>query len=395
MSYDFPPPPRPRPDRGALFLRTMGGPFGFMMVLLLFALLCTLPLFGILSFFRGRSALDPDAQPRPIAPAGDLAADEKATIALYRQSAQSVVHVSSSRIGRDYTFNVTEIPRGTGTGFVWDEKGHIVTNFHVVAGGDRFRVTLSDQSAWDAHVVGYAADKDLAVLTINAPAGKLTPLLVGASADLQVGQKTFAIGNPFGLDQTLTTGVISGLGRQINSPSGRIIDGVIQTDAAINPGNSGGPLLDSRGRLIGVTTAIASNSGDSAGIGFAIPVDTLQRIVPQMLRYGKVVRPSLGAAFLPPQYARQLKGVMVMTVAPGGPAERAGIIPIRQDDEGELYVGDVIVAVDGKPVQTEDELLTIVENHSVGDTVKLTLLRNVGSSREESLEVMAELAGAE
>ncbi|HUE69481.1 MAG TPA: trypsin-like peptidase domain-containing protein [Pirellulaceae bacterium] len=394
MSYDLL-PPRPQPDRGALFLRSMGGPFGLLMVLLFFLLLCTVPLIGILGFFRDRVFLDPAAQPRPIAPAGDLAADEKATIALYRQSSESVVHVSSSRLGRDFTFNLTEIPRGTGTGFVWDEKGHIVTNFHVVAGGNRFRVTLADQSAWDAKIVGYAADKDLAVLNVNAPAGRLKPLLVGTSGDLQVGQKVFAIGNPFGLDQTLTTGVISGLGRQINSPSGRIIDGAIQTDAAINPGNSGGPLLDSRGRLIGVTTAIASNSGDSAGVGFAIPVDTVQRIVPQILRYGRVVRPTIGASFLPPQYTRRLDGVMVMTVAEGGPAEQAGIIPIRQDEEGDFYVRDVIVAVDGQPVKTEEELLTIIENHSVGDTVKLTIVRNVGSRREESLEASLTLAGAE
>ena len=394
MSYELP-PSRPQPDRGALFLRSMGGPFVFIFAVVFLALLCTVPLIGILGYFRDRDTLDPNAQPRPIAPAGDLAADEKATITLYRQSSESVVHVSSSRVGRDFTFNLTEIPRGTGTGFVWDEQGHIVTNFHVVAGGNLFRVTLADQSTWDARIVGYAADKDLAVLSVDAPAGSLKPLLVGSSSDLQVGQKVFAIGNPFGLDQTLTTGVISGLGRQINSPSGRIIDGVIQTDAAINPGNSGGPLLDSRGRLIGVTTAIASNSGDSAGVGFAIPVDTVQRIVPQILRDGRVVRPTLGAAFLPPQYTRRLNGVMVMTVVEGGPAERAGIIPIRQDDEGDFYVGDVIVAVNGKPVKTEEELLTIIENHSVGDTVKLTIVRNVGSRREESLEVNVTLAGAE
>ncbi len=392
MSHENP-SPRPGPQRGATYL--WSGPFAFLFVVLLLALLCAFPLLWFVGYFRPPSPLDPHAQPRPIAPAGDLAADEKATIALYRQSSESVVHVSTSRLARDFTFNLTEIPRGTGTGFVWDEKGHIVTNFHVLAGGDRFRVTLSDQTAWDARVVGYAADKDLAVLSVSAPAGRLKPLLIGSSSDLQVGQKVFAIGNPFGLDQTLTTGVISGLGRQINSPSGRIIDGVIQTDAAINPGNSGGPLLDSRGRLIGVTTAIASNSGDSAGIGFAIPVDTLQRIVPQMLRFGRVVRPSIGAAFVPPQYTRQIDGVMVLTVAPGGPAERAGIIPVRQDREGDLYVGDVIVAVDGKPVKTEDELLTIIENHAVGDVVKLTLVRNVGSAREESLELTVTLEGAE
>jgi S1-C subfamily serine protease len=367
------------------------------MILLFFGLLCLLPIFGFVSFFRGGPTLDPNAQPRPIAPAGDLAADEKATIALYRQSSKSVVNVTSSRLGRDFTFNLTEIPRGTGTGFVWDENGHIVTNFHVVSGSNRFRVTLSDQSIWDAEAVGGAADKDLAVLKINAPSGKLAPLLVGTSADLEVGQKVFAIGNPFGFDQTLTTGVISGLGRQINSPTGRIIDGVIQSDAAINPGNSGGPLLDSRGRLIGVTTAIASNSGDSAGIGFAIPVDTVQRIVPQILRYGKVVRPTLSAAFLPPPYARQLrlKGAMVMRATPGGPANRAGLIPMREDEEGAVFVGDVIVAVDGQPVENEEELLTIIENHSVGDTVKLTVIRNLGSAREETLEAAVTLAGTD
>ena len=397
MSYDYPPPASHRPNRPAQFLRSVGGPFGLLMVLLFFVVLCTVPVFGILSYFRGGALLDPDAQPRPIAPAGDLAADEKATIALYKQSSKSVVNVSSSRLGRDFSFNITEIPRGTGTGFVWDEKGHIVTNFHVVSGGNRFRVTLSDQTTWDAEPVGGAADKDLAVLKINAPAGKLIPLLVGTSTDLEVGQKVFAIGNPFGLDQTLTTGVISGLGRQINSPAGRVIDGVIQTDAAINPGNSGGPLLDSRGRLIGVTTAIASNSGDSAGVGFAIPVDTVQRIVPQILRYGKSLRPTIGAAFLPPQVARRLglQGVMIMRLWPSGPAERAGLVPLREAGEGDYLAGDLIVAVDGKPVESEEELLNIIENKSVGDVVKLTVIRDIGSSREESLEVSVTLAGAE
>ena len=394
MSYELP-PSRPQPDRNSLSVRPMGGPFLLFLLVIVLAVLCSSPWLGILGWIGNRPALDPNAQPRPIVPAGDLAADEKATISLYRQSSESVVHVSSSRVGRDFTFNLTEIPRGTGTGFVWDEKGHIVTNFHVVAGGNLFRVTLADQSTWDARIVGYAADKDLAVISVDAPAGRLKPLLIGSSSDLQVGQKVFAIGNPFGLDQTLTTGVISGLGRQINSPSGRIIDGVIQTDAAINPGNSGGPLLDSRGRLIGVTTAIASNSGDSAGVGFAIPVDTVQRIVPQILRDGRVVRPTIGASFLPPQYTRKLDGVMVMTITPGGPAHQAGIIPIRQDEEGDFYVGDVIVAVDGKPVKTEEELLTIIENHSVGDLVKLTIVRNVGSRREETLEVSVTLAAAE
>jgi S1-C subfamily serine protease len=360
--------------------------------------LCILPVGStVLRYFRGGGpVLDPNAQPRPIAPAGDLAADEKSMITLYRQSSKSVVNIASTRIGRGFSFNLMEIPRGQGSGFVWDEQGHIVTNFHVVQGANRFQVTLSDQSTWDAHPVGAAPDKDLAVLKIDAPAGKLIPLLVGTSADLQVGQKVFAIGNPFGLDQTLTTGVISGLGRQIKSPSGRVIDGVIQTDAAINPGNSGGPLLDSRGRLIGVNTAIASSSGDFAGIGFAIPIDTVQRIVPQILRTGNVTRPSLAASFLPDQYLQNwgLEGVMVLEVEQGGAADQAGLIPIRYDRDGELLLGDLIVAIDGMPVETEEELLTIVEQHEVGDQVKLAVIRGVGTEQSQPLEVTVTLTKA-
>jgi S1-C subfamily serine protease len=363
----------------------------------LFVLCALWPAASVMRWFGGRGVLlDPAAQPRPIAPAGNLAEDEKATIALYRQSSKSVVNVSSSRLARDFTFNIQEIPRGSGSGFLWDERGHVVTNFHVVEGGNRFIVTLSDQSSWIAEPVGGAPDKDLAVLKIDAPPEKLIPILVGTSADLEVGQKVFAIGNPFGLDQTLTTGVISGLGREIRSPSGRKIDGVIQTDAAINPGNSGGPLLDSRGRLIGVNTAIASTSGAFAGVGFAIPVDTVQRIVPQILRYGRVMRPSLGATFLPDRYTRQLglKGVIVMATDEGGPAEQAGLIPMRYNQLGDLLLGDLIVAVDGTPVETEEELLTIVESREVGSLVKLTVLRQVGTRREQALEISVKLGAA-
>src|SRR5439155_4205299 len=256
---------------------------------------------------------DPSAQPRPIAPAGDLAEDEKATISLFKQSSHSVVHITTSEIGRDYfTLNETELATGTGSGFIWDEQGHVVTNYHVVEDASRCKVTLADQTTWDAALVGEAPDKDLAVLKISAPAGRLRPLLIGTSSDLEVGQKAFAIGNPFGLDQTLTTGIISGVGRRIAARNGRMIDGVIQTDAAVNPGNSGGPLLDSRGRLIGVNTAIYSPGGASAGIGFAIPVDTVQRIVPQILRHGRVIRPSLQADFFPDTFTRRLgiKGVL-------------------------------------------------------------------------------------
>lgn len=340
--------------------------------------------------------LDPAAQPRPVTPAGDLAEDEKATIALFKQASQSVVHITTSDVARDFFFNEMEVELGTGSGFIWDEQGHVVTNFHVVENGSRFKVTLADQSTWDAVPIGTAADRDLAVLRINAPRERLKPVLIGTSRDLEVGQKVFAIGNPFGLDQTLTTGVISGLGRRIKARTGRTIDGVIQTDAAINPGNSGGPLLDSRGRLIGVNTAIVSPSGASAGIGFAIPVDTVQRVVPQILRYGQFLRPSLQATFFPDRVTRRLglAGVLVAEVPRGSAAARAGLRPTRRTFQGDLVLGDLIVAVEGKPVETVDELLTAIESRSVGDVVTLTVIRGVGSPQEETLELKATLAAA-
>ena len=333
--------------------------------------------------------LDPSARPRPIAPAGDLAADEKATIALFKQSSRSVVHITTLAAARDFGFNLVEVPQGTGSGFIWDEKGHIVTNFHVARGADQWKVTLADQSTWDAVPIGGWPDVDLAVLRIDAPADRIQPLLVGTSADLEVGQRVFAIGNPFGLDQTLTTGIISGLGRRIPSLTGKDIEGMIQTDAAINPGNSGGPLLDSRGRLIGMNTAIYSPSGTSSGVGFAIPVDTIQRIVPQLLRYGKVVRPVLGVEYLPDAFTRQrgLAGAVIGTVAPNGPAARAGLEPTRRTRSGVLLLGDLIVAVDGRPVENVEGLFSALELYEPGQTVKLSIVRDPGTTAEEALEV--------
>lgn len=347
---------------------------------------------------RGRApsfALDPHAQPRPVTPAGDLAADEKATIALFKQASQSVVYITTLALARDFAFNVAEIPRGTGSGFLWDEEGHVVTNAHVVEDANRFKVTLADQSTWDAVLIGRARDKDVAVLRIDAPNEHLKPLLVGSSTNLEVGQKVFAIGNPFGLDQTLTTGVISGLGRQITSRTGRPIDGVIQTDAAINPGNSGGPLLDSSGRLIGVNTAIYSPSGASAGIGFAIPVDSVQRMVPQLLRYGQAVRPSLQVKFVPDTLTRRLglKGALIGRLEPGGAAAAAGLRPTRRDNDGDIQWGDLIVAVDGRPVESSEELLEAIAKHAIGDSLKLTVQRKLGAPQEESLEVTVKLGG--
>ncbi|MCZ6452167.1 MAG: trypsin-like peptidase domain-containing protein, partial [Deltaproteobacteria bacterium] len=231
---------------------------------------------------QGSSGL---AAPREITPRGKLSVEESLTIALFRKASPSVVNITTLTVRRDvFTLNLLEIPEGTGSGFVWDNAGHIVTNYHVIQNADVAQVTLADQSTLKARRIGVAPDKDLAVLQIDVAKSRLRPIPIGSSNNLRVGQKVYAIGNPFGLDQTLTTGVISALGREIESVTRRPIRGVIQTDAAINPGNSGGPLLDSAGRLIGVNTQIFSPSGASVGIGFAIPVDTVNRVVPQLIR---------------------------------------------------------------------------------------------------------------
>jgi S1-C subfamily serine protease len=346
---------------------------------------------------RPLAVLDPAAKPRPIAPAGDLAADEKATISLFKQSSRSVVHITTAAVARDLAMNVMEIPQGTGSGFLWDEKGHIVTNFHVARNANQWQVTLADQSTWEAVPIGGSPEVDVAVLRIDAPSERIHPILVGTSKDLEVGQRVFAIGNPFGLDQTLTTGIISGLGRRIPSLTDRFIEGVIQIDAAINPGNSGGPLLDSRGRLIGMNAAIASPSGASAGVGFAIPVDTIQRVVPQILRHGKVVRPHIGAKYFPDSTVREmgLEGVMIARISPGGPADRAGLQPIHRDRTGQIVLGDLVVAVDGQPVSGTDDFLSILEQHQAGQQIKLTIVRAARSDAEETLEVMVTLAAPE
>ncbi len=310
---------------------------------------------------------------------GKLAEDELINISVFKAVSPSTVHITTVAAQRNlFTMDVTQVPQGTGTGFMWDDRGHIVTNFHVLQGSSGARVTLSDQSEWQASLVGVFPDRDLAVLRIGAPKDKLKPIVLGTSKDLQVGQRVYAIGNPFGLDQTLTTGIVSALNREIQSVTQRTIRGMIQTDAAINPGNSGGPLLDSSGRLIGVNTAIYSPSGASAGIGFAIPVDEVNRVVPRLIRDGKFLRPALGIQSAPPQLHAALrlpKGLAVIGVAKGGPADAAGIVPFRRGPRGEVIAGDIIVALAGKPVATLDEMLDELERHQPGDTVVLTLLR--------------------
>jgi S1-C subfamily serine protease len=319
-------------------------------------------------------------EPRPIAqrPDDKLGADEQATIDVFSKFSRSVVHVTSLATRRNQmTLDVTEIPQGVGSGFVWDQDGHIVTNFHVVQEGDRASVTLNNGATYPAKIVGVAPDKDIAILHIDVDPKELLPLPIGASAGLKVGQKVMAIGNPFGLDQTLTTGVISGLGREIKSVTGRPIYDVIQTDASINPGNSGGPLLDSAGRLIGINTAIYSPSGANAGIGFAVPVDTINAIVPELLKNGKITRPGLGVNILSDAIASQhrIDGVAIMQVVPGGAAEQGGMVGAKSMG-GAVELGDVIVAIDGTEVHRSNDLFKALDNHKVGDQVEITVENN-------------------
>ena len=331
---------------------------------------------------------DPEAVSRPVTARGDLAGDEQNTIDIFRNAAPSVVYITSIAVRRNlFSLNVYEIPQGTGSGFIWDRQGRIVTNFHVISDASRLEVTLADHSTWKAALVGAAPDRDLAVLQITAPASKLQPIAVGESNNLLVGQKVFAIGNPFGLDQTLTTGVVSALGREITAVTGRTIHDVIQTDAAINPGNSGGPLLDSAGRLIGVNTAIYSPSGASSGIGFAVPVGEVNRVVPQIISKGKVLRPGLGVTLANRSLTGDLglEGVLVLKVVSGSAAEQAGLRGTSQVGDG-LVLGDIILAVNGRKVTDYDSLRDEIERYEVGASVLLTLLRD-----EATAEVSVQL----
>jgi S1-C subfamily serine protease len=338
-------------------------------------------------------------QPAALAPApqastptsplrAELADEERATIALFERSSPSAVFVTSLAVRQDaFSFNVQQIPQGNGSGFVWDRQGHIVTNYHVIAGADAAQVTLADRSTWDARLVGGAPEKDLAVLRIEAPADRLRPLPVGRSEDLRVGQAVFAIGNPFGFDQTLTTGVISALGREILGFGNVPIRDVIQTDAAINPGNSGGPLLDSAGRLIGVNTSIYSPSGAYAGIGFAIPAHAVSWVVPDLIRYGRIQRPTLGVELAPAQLAYRAgirEGALVVRVEPGSGADRAGLRGLQRDRAGRWELGDVIVAVDGEPVRFDGDVLLALEEKKAGDRVRVEILRD---GRRQTVEI--------
>jgi S1-C subfamily serine protease len=322
---------------------------------------------------------------------GDLTPDERRLTDLFEEASPSVAYITSVALRRDFfRMNVMEIPSGTGSGFVWDDRGNIVTNFHVIRGAHRAEVTLADGTTWEASLVGTAQEKDLAVLHIEAPRSQLQPIRIGTSFDLRVGQTVLAIGNPFGYDHTLTSGIVSALGREIESTDGVPIRDVIQTDAAINPGNSGGPLLDSAGRLIGVNTAIVSPSGGYAGVGFAIPVDTVNWVVPQLIAYGKVQRPDLGVDLASDHIVRRsgIEGAVVIAVVPGSSAEKAGIRPAYRDRRGRVVIGDVILAIDGEQIRSGGELGLLLERYAVGDVVTVAINRE-GSEVESRITLGA------
>ncbi len=319
--------------------------------------------------------------PAPIAPLSSNARteDERNTIAVFRDSAPAVVFVTQTRVVVDYLAGTAqEIPAGSGSGFVWDANGNVVTNYHVVEGARSLTVTFHNQRTFEARIVGVEPRKDIAVISVNAPKSLLQPVRVIEHVDLEVGEKTIAIGNPFGLDHTLTTGVVSALGRQVQGIGGVTIRDMVQTDAAINPGNSGGPLLDSSGRLIGMNTMIFSKTGASAGIGFAVPVSTIQRVVPQLIKNGRAEQLGIGVQVDPARRLERshgIRGVVVLDVVTGTPAVRAGMRGITQTRNG-LLLGDIIVGLDDQKVDDFDDLYNALDRHRPGDRVDVKVRRD-------------------
>jgi S1-C subfamily serine protease len=336
-----------------------------------------------------------DAEPRAVTARGDLAGDEQSTIELFERISPSVVYITTrQRVVNPWTRNITSVQRGSGSGFFWDDLGHVVTNHHVIEGASEAVVSLNDGGSYRAVLVGSSPAHDLAVLRINVAFDRRPPIPLGSSEDLKVGQKVFAIGNPFGLDYTLTSGIVSALDRSINDGEGGTIEHLIQTDAAINPGNSGGPLLDSAGRLIGINTAIFSPSGAYAGIGFAVPADTVNRVVPQLIAEGRYVRPTLGISVdddVNRLVAGQLDvlGVAVLGIEPGSGAEAAGLQPLRAMSDRRFIPGDIILAVDGKATDSVSSLLSVLDGYRIGDVVELTVWRN-GVERSVAVALSAQ-----
>ena len=327
------------------------------------------------------------AQPRPVTPRGELFADEKANIRLFENSRNSVVYITTRAQVQDlWSRDIMSVPRGTGSGFIWDEYGHIVTNYHVIEDASEATVRLSNGKDYQATLVGSSQLHDIAVLKIKVSQKFSPPLPIGTSRDLRVGQKVFAIGNPFGLDWTLTNGIVSALNRSLTEENGNTVEHLIQTNAAINPGNSGGPLLDSAGRLIGINTAIYSPSGANAGIGFAVPVDTVNRVVPQLISKGKYTRAALGIGIDEDINQRltdllQIKGVVILNVPHGTAAAAAGLHGVITTRDGSIIPGDIITAIEGKPVDSVSKLVARLDDFRVGDKIRLTVLRQ-GKSRE-------------
>ena len=309
---------------------------------------------------------------------GQLSEDEINTIDIVNATKNSVVFVTNIQLVRNFYSSQQEVTRGSGSGFVWDNQGHIVTNYHVIEDGDVFNITLPNQEQRQARLVGIERAKDIAVLRIQGSTTGIQPLEIGSSKDLLVGQKLVAIGNPFGFDHTVTTGIVSAIGRNIIGAGDVTIRDMIQTDASINPGNSGGPLLNSRGELIGMNTMIVSPSGAYSGIGFAVPVDTIKSIVPQIIQHGKVIRPDLGVTPLRDVFARRL-GItgMVLAEVPGdSQAYRDGLSGIERDRSGRWYIQDIIVAIDDIPIKSYDDYYNAMDNFQIGDEVTLTVSRN-------------------
>ena len=337
---------------------------------------------------------NPVPLPAPLPPlsAGAVLEDERNTIGIFRAVAKSTVFVTEKQVVVDYfRGQAMEVPAGSGTGFVWDKEGHVVTNFHVVKDARSLTVTFDDNRIFVAKVVGVEPRKDIAVIRVEAPSESLVPIQLPEKGQaLEVGQKAIAIGNPFGLDHTLTTGVISALGREVQGIGGVSIRDMIQTDAAINPGNSGGPLLDSTGRLLGMNTMIYSRTGSSVGIGFAVPASTIMRVVPQIIRTGRAEQVGLGVQIDPEQRLERragIEGVVALSVKPGSPADKAGIAGIEQTTAG-IRLGDVIVGIDGDRIRNYDDLYNAFDKHKAGDKVEITLNRQ-GRSRKVTSEVIA------
>lgn len=313
--------------------------------------------------------------------AEELLPVETKTIEIYRKVVPSTVNVSNKILSRNFFYGEVEVPQGAGSGFVWDDQGHIVTNYHVVQGGSSFVITFyNDPKQYKAKIVGTAPEKDIAVLKLQERPAKLTPIPVGSSKDLQVGQYSFAIGSPFGLDYTLTTGVVSALGRKIDGIGGVKINDMIQTDAAINMGNSGGPLLNSSSLLIGMNTVIFSTSGSSAGLGFAVPADTIKIIVPQLIKHGKIIRPGIGIGIVPDSMKQRMmqtnKGLIISYIDEKGGAAEAGLKGMTQDQYGRIYLGDIILSVDGKEVNNLDDIYQVIDTKKIGETVDVKYRRD-------------------